>query len=158
MCCQLVDVVTHSDLMDHLEAIVGRTIKVTTSSGKKIGVLVKQKRPAHPRPLSQVYSVPCGACDKVYIGETSRGFREQRLGQHRASLRRHDTRSAFVVHADTDGHLPNWSQASIIKQGLAPRQRKMAEAALIQTTNNINTSPGSHELSKVIAHLIAGVT
>ena len=151
-------VVPHSEMTDHLESIVGHAIKITTSSGKKIGDLIKQKRPAHPRPLSQVYSVPCGACDKVYIGETGRGYKEQRMGQHRGSLRRHDMRSALVVHVDTEGHLPNLSQASITKQGLAPRQRKMVEAAMIQSTNNYNTSPGSHELAKVVAHLIAGIT
>ena len=151
-------IIPHSDLTEHLEAVVGHAIKITTSSGKKLGDLIKQKRPAHPRPLSQVYSVPCGACEKVYIGETGRGFKEQRMGQHRGAIRRHDPRSAFVVHVDAVGHLPNWSQASIFKQGLAPRQRKIVEAALIQTTSNFNTSPGSHELSKVIAHLIAGVT
>ena len=152
-------VIPHSDMTDHLEALVGRAMKITTSSGKKIGDLVKVMRPAHPRPLSQVYSIPCGACDKVYIGETGRGFREQRMAQHKAALRRHDTSNALVVHVDSDGHLPNWTQASVIRKGLTPRQRKVIEAALIQTTPHTNTSPGSHELSKVVATLVAtGVT
>ena len=138
--------------------MMGRTIKIATSSGKKIGDIVRQKRENHHRPLSQVYSIPCGGCDKVYIGETGRGLLEQRIGQHRDSLRRHDRRSALVNHVETDGHLPKWSQASIIKRGLAPRQRKMFEAAPIHTTNNMNTSPGSHELAKVIAQLLTNVT
>jgi len=151
-------IIPHSELTEHLQALVGHTLKIATSSGKKIGDIVREKRSNHNRPLSQVYSIPCGGCDKVYIGETSRGLHEQRISQHRSALRRHDTRSAFVVHADTDGHLPKWSQASIIKQGLAPRQRKMVEAAFIHTTNNINTATGSHELAKVVAHLITDVT
>ena len=133
-------------------------MKITTSSGKKIGDLVKVKRPTHPRPLSQVYSIPCGGCDKVYIGETGRGFKEQRMGQHKAALRRHDTSNALVVHVDTDAHLPNWTQATIIRKGLAPRQRKVIEAALIRTTPHLNTSPGSHEMSKVVANLVTGIT
>ena len=151
-------IIPHSDMAEQLEALLGHAMKITTSSGKKIGDLVRPKRPTHPRPLSQVYTIPCGACDKVYIGETGRGFREQRMGQHRAALRRHDTRNALVVHVDEKGHLPNWTQATVVKKGLAPRQRKMLEAALIHTVPNLNTSPGSHELAKVIAHRVTAVT
>ena len=151
-------IIPHSELTEHLEALLGRTLKIATSSGKKIGDITREKRPIHSRPLSQVYSIPCGGCDKVYIGETAKGLHEQRISQHRSALRRHDTRSALVVHTDTDGHLPKWSQASVIKQGLAPRQRKMVEAAFIHTTNNMNTATGSHELAKVVAHLITDVT
>ncbi|XP_069985630.1 uncharacterized protein [Penaeus vannamei] len=89
--------------------------EIATSSGKNIGDVVREKRSNHNRPLGQVYSIPCGGCDKVYIGETARGLHEQRISQHRSALRRHDTRSAFVVHANTDGHLPEWSQPSIIR-------------------------------------------
>ena len=77
------------------------------------------------------------------------------MGQHKAALRRHDTSNALVAHVDSDGHLPNWTQAKIISKGLAPRQRKIIEAAIIQTSPNMNQSPGSHELSKVTAHQIA---
>ena len=91
-------------------------------------------------------------------GETERGFREQRMGQHRAALRRHDLSNALAMHVDAEGHLPNWTQATVIKKGLAPRQRKMVEAALIQVIPNINTSPGSHELAKAVAHHVTAVT
>ncbi|XP_069984619.1 uncharacterized protein [Penaeus vannamei] len=150
-------IITHSEVTEHLEALVGCTLKIATSSGKKIGDKVREKRSNHNKPLSQMYIIPCGGCDKVYIGETARGLHEQRISQHRSALQRHDTRSASVVHIDTDGHLPKWSQASIIKQGLAPRQRKMVEAAFIHTTNN-NTATGRYELAKVVVHLITDVT
>ena len=151
-------ILPHSDMTEHLQNVVGNTIKIATSSGKKIGDIVKQKREKHLRPLSQVYSIPCGGCDKVYIGETGRGLQEQRIGQHRDSLRRHDMRNAIVNHAEKEGHLPKWSESSIIKRGLAPRQRKMYETAMIHTTRNINMSPGSHELAKVIAKLLLDMT
>lgn len=61
---------------------------------------------------------------------------EQRLGQHHSAPRRHDKRSTIVVHVKTDGHPPKWSQASNIKLGLSPRQKKMVEASLIEATNN----------------------
>ena len=150
-------VIPHSNLTNHLEAL-GCNIKIATSAGRKIGDLVKQKRPNHPRPLSQVYSIPCAGCDKIYVGETNKGLHELRLGQHKNLVRLHNVKSALVVHVDTDQHLPNWSQASIIKQGMSLRERKITEAAYIKCTNNINLHPGSHELTKITANLIAGVT
>ncbi|XP_042886073.1 uncharacterized protein LOC122262189 [Penaeus japonicus] len=134
------------------------SVKIATTSGTRIGDSVRGKRPVHHRPLSQVYKIPCGGWDKVCIGETGRGLHEQRIGHHRHALRRHDTKSTFVVHVDNDGHLPKWCQASITKQGLAPRQRKMIEAALIHSTINMNAAQGTHDLSKVAARLIICMT
>ncbi|XP_069992431.1 uncharacterized protein [Penaeus vannamei] len=122
--------ISHSKLTEHLEALVGLTLKIATSSGKKIGDIIREKSSNHNKPLSQVYSIPCGGCDKVYIGETAQGLHKQRIGQHRSALQRHDTRSTFIVHVDSDGHLLKWSQASIIKQGLAPRQRKIGRSGI----------------------------
>ena len=79
------------------------------------------------------------------------------MHEHRAALRRHDTSNAFVIHAEKEGHLPRWTDASIIANGLTPIRRKILESALIQLNDNFNTSPGSHELSKVIATYITQV-
>ncbi|XP_069993303.1 uncharacterized protein [Penaeus vannamei] len=125
--------------------------QIATSSGTKIGDIVREKRSDHNRPLIQVYSIPCGSCDEVCFDETARGIHEQRISLYRSALRRHDTISAFVGHLDTDGYLPKWSQTSIVKRGL-PIQRNMVEAEFIHTTNNFNTATGSHDLSKVVAH------
>ncbi|XP_069992969.1 uncharacterized protein [Penaeus vannamei] len=65
-------IIPHSELAEHLEALVSRTLKITTSSGKKIEDIVREKTSNHNRPLSQVHSIPCGGCDRVYIGETAR--------------------------------------------------------------------------------------
>ena len=120
--------------------------------------MVYIRRPPLLRPDSDVYSVPCGSCNKVYLGETGRGFRRKRMNEHRAAIRRHDTSNAFVIHADKEGHLPRWTDANIIANGLPPIRRKILESALIQLNENLNTSPGSHELSKVIATHIAQVS
>ena len=79
------------------------------------------------------------------------------MGQHRDALMRHNTSNALIVHADTDGHLHNWTQAVVVNDGLASRQRKIFEAAIIQTRLNLNTSPGSHDLAKVVACHVAEV-
>ena len=79
------------------------------------------------------------------------------MNKHRAALRRHDINNAFVIHADKEGHLPRWTDANIVANGLTPIRRKILESALFQLNDNFNTSPGSHELSKVIATYIAQV-
>ena len=57
--------------------------------------------------MSVVYQVPCGSCEKSYIGETGRGM-EKRLKEHKRDLRNDMDYSAFVVHAHATHHLPKW--------------------------------------------------
>lgn len=52
--------------------------------------------------------------------------------------RRHGRRSAFVVSVDTDAHLTEWSQTSIMKRGSVPRQKRVGKVTLIQSTKKIN--------------------
>ena len=80
------------------------------------------------------------------------------MGEHKAAMRRHDTSNALVAHVNAHGHVPDWTKATVIKQGLAPRQRRILEAALIHSVPNINTSPGSHELAKAVATHVSTVT
>ena len=48
-------------------------VKVALTSGTKTGDLFTQKKTSDQQNLSIVYQVPCGSCDKSYIGETGRG-------------------------------------------------------------------------------------
>lgn len=145
----------HSDLTNHLSNLVNKSLTIATSSGIKIGDICQQPRLKHNRENSQVYSIiPCGACDRVYIGETHRGIHE-RLKEHKKAVTNHDTRYAIVVHIDKHNHLPNWNKATTLKQGMTRRQRKIIESATIATTHNMNTKTGSHDLAKVVASLIA---
>ena len=109
-------------------------------------------------PDSQVYSVPCGTCHLSYIGETSRGFRKQREGQHRRDIVHNNLSNAFVVHAEKEGHLPRWTDAKIIATGHPRTRRKIMEAAMISTNPVMNLSPGSYELAKAMAIAICQVT
>ena len=49
-------------------------VKVALTSGKKLGDMLSKKRVPDHRGMSVVYKVPCGACDKCYVGETGRGL------------------------------------------------------------------------------------
>ena len=140
-------VLPNSILTDQLRQYVGPAIKIATAGGTKLGDLIRLKRPPHLMPDSQVYSVPCGTCHLSYIGETSRGFRKQREGQHRRAIQHNNLSNAFVVHAEKEGHLPRWTDAKIIATGHPRTRRKIMEAAMISTNPVMNLSPGSYEFS-----------
>ena len=106
---------------------------------------------------SVVYKIPCGGCDTAYYGETGRGL-QTRLYEHKADFRHHRLSNAMVVHSEKEGHLPRWKDATILHQGLAKSKRRAMEAAIIATSINNNTRPGSLRLSKVTAHSLVTST
>ena len=102
---------------------------------------------------SVVYKIPCGRCEKAYFGETGRGL-EARIKEHRSDLRNHKTSNAMVLHADQEGHLPNWNGAQVIHSDLKKTQRKLIEAAYILTEQVTNASSGFFKLHLSIAEQI----
>ena len=123
--------------------------RVALTSGKKIGELTK-KRVERNRELSVVYQVPCGNCDKSYIGETGRGI-QTRIKEHKRDLRNDADHSAFVIHAHSTAHLPNWDGAKVIARCGSKGCRKATEAAFITTNETINTRVGFIKWAKSAA-------
>ena len=58
-------VLPNSSLADLLQPYVGTMVKIAVTSGTKIGDLITVKRPPHLMPDSDLYSIPCGVCDKT---------------------------------------------------------------------------------------------
>ena len=150
-------VLPQSALTTGLQQQLGKHITITTATGTKIADLVKMKRPKHTQPCSVVYKIPCGGCDTAYYGETGRGLRT-RVNEHKNDFRHHRLSNAMVVHSEKEGHLPRWKDATIIHQGLTKSKRKAMEAAIIATSPNINTKPGSLRLAKAVAQSLVTVT
>ena len=125
-------------------------VKVTLTSGKKVGDMLSGKRVAEHRDMSVVYQVPCGTCAKSYVGETGRGL-GKRLKEHKRDLRNDQDYSAFVVHAHETHHLPNWDAASILASCKNKADRKATEAAFIATNDTINTRVGFIKWAKPAA-------
>ena len=90
---------------------------------------------------------------KAYFGETGRGL-ETRIKEHRSDLRNHKTSNAIVLHADKEGHLPNWNGAQVMHSDLKKTQRKLIEAAYILTEQVTNASSGFFKLHLSIAEQI----
>ena len=76
------------------------------------------------------------------------------MREHRADLRYHRSSSAFVAHAEKEGHLPDWKSAAVVGQNLSKTQRRIVEAAFIATEMTINTSPGFFRLATAAANLV----
>lgn len=133
----------------HLE---GAGMKVAITSGKKIGEIITQGKKHDNNENSVVYKIPCGVCQKAYIGETGRGL-ETRLKEHRRDVRNHQSYSAFVVHIEKSNHLPNWQQATILAKCKNKEIRRATESAYIATNETINTRGGFIKWAKTAAVL-----
>ena len=83
-----------------------------------------------PLPLGKqtcvVYSVPCGADDKVYIGQTKRKV-EVRMSEHKRDVRNNDPKSGLSQHSLQFGHLFNFEKTKILERIDDQACRKVAE-------------------------------
>ena len=151
----------NSHLAEEVRKVFHGQLRLTTTSGLRACDMVQRKptktsgkrKDTDPR---VVYKIPCGGCNRAYFGESGRGI-EQRIKEHKADLRYHRTTNSFVMHVDTDSHLPDWCRAETLHRGLNKRKRRALEAAYITTEENINISQGYFKLSKSAARLIRGI-
>ena len=75
-----------------------------------------------------VYEVPCGDCDRVYVGQAGNSL-ETRLKQHQAACRLFQTeKSALAEHSIQADHRINWGDAKVVTNETRWRQRLLAEA------------------------------
>ena len=132
-------------------------INIATPSGTKIGQVLKRK-PAKQTysPLSCVYEIPCSKCpDASYIGETKRGFKEKRLSEHQADVRKMRTTNALVKHLKSyPDHAPAWDKSRVLYEKLSNADRKLTEACCIATRYNTNVSRGRFPVSQYPARLV----
>lgn len=60
-----------------------------------------------------IYQIPCGDCDKVYIGETKQKL-GVRLSQHRNDVRAQKDATALASHAREEEHEYNFDECRIL--------------------------------------------
>ena len=75
---------------------------------------------------NDVYNVPCGACDKEYIGQTSQ-FLEKRLKQHQGTVRANAQSSGLAQHSSEHGHPFDFSRTTILEKVEKDKNRLTAE-------------------------------
>jgi hypothetical protein len=78
-----------------------------------------------------VYEIPCGSCDKSYIGQTNRRI-SVRVDEHRLAVEKKEKSSALALHVIASGHKIDFNRCRTVatEQGLA--NRLMREAIEIE--------------------------
>ena len=99
-----------------------------------------------------VYRIPCGGCDKVYVGETKRSVGE-RIKEHTAKIA--NNLSAVAEHHQKTGHEPDLDNVKVLCREDKLLPRKVREAIFIkkETSPTLNRD-GGRELSKIYDSLL----
>ena len=92
--------------------------------------------------------MPCGSCEKTYVGRTNRKI-SARVDEHRVSVKRRDSSSALPLHVLTEGHWIDFGKAKTLVRLNHERPRIFREAIEIEKRPHcINTRDDAIRLPK----------
>jgi len=117
------------------------------------------------------YRIPCKNCNKVYIAETGRSFGvrvkehwkeiEQQEGRKytRSTKRQSQSeqnKSAITDHVNTENHVINWDEATVIARESNRTTRWIREAVKIHQESQgvMNRDEGAYQLSHIYNKLL----
>lgn len=103
---------------------------------------------------SVVYKIPCGNCDRNYIGQTRQKL-DKRIQQHKydcQSLDKHKT--ALSLHHYETGHIFNFKNCSILEKEENQLKRNVAEMVHIYTNPTVNLREDTNHLSRIYSGLL----
>ena len=101
-----------------------------------------------------VYSIPCGDCEKVYLGQTKRQFCTRLKEHQRAVSNFNGSKSALAEHVCETSHNIAWEDSRIITTNNRYGQRLCLEAWHINASPcALNRDDGSH-LPQEYLHLV----
>ena len=96
-----------------------------------------------------VYHVPCKKCDQIYIGHSGKHL-EQRIKQHKYSVRTATSSSAIFKHVESFNHPINWEQACVVYPCSSVTERLIVESSLIKTCNSMNLNDGVYKFDNIL--------
>ena len=99
-----------------------------------------------------IYKLPCGSCDKVYIGE-SIDF-ERRKREHRDAIRRGDINSAVFKHMTQENHPIDFQNIDKLVTMPDTHRRRLTEAILIQNSKNFNVHQSNYKLDMFLNNIV----
>ena len=110
---------------------------------KRMLVSLKDHIPWNQR-AGVVYRIPCGDCEKVYIGQTGRTL-EHRMKKHRRALTSGNlAQSALAEHAADRGHAIDWRSAEVVDSHQQFHQRCLLESWHIRSQDTtLNREEGN---------------
>ena len=101
-----------------------------------------------------VYSIPCGDCEKVYLGQTKRQFCTRLKEHQRAVSNFNSSKSALAEHVCETSHNIAWEDSTIITTNNRYGHRLCLEAWHINASPcALNRDDGSH-LPQEYLHLV----
>ncbi|XP_053634857.1 uncharacterized protein [Cherax quadricarinatus] len=127
--------------------------RVAIASSTSIKDLTRTKSNHHEPVNAGVYTIPCGGCDKIYVGETARNL-DTRLNEHIYAFRNDNLNNACVQHRNSTNHLMKFRDARLVIKETNFRRRKCLESALIAVSNRIKQNKGSFTISEVLARIL----
>jgi len=93
----------------------------------KLGARLVKKRDNQPVLFGIVYSINCGQCEWVYVGESGRSL-DERVSEHKRSVKNCCTNSEVAKHCWENKHRMDWSSASILDRERGFGKRLFKEA------------------------------
>ena len=98
---------------------------------RKISTLVRNVKDIVPHESHGIYEIPCGSCEKTYVGRTNRKI-SARFAEHKVSIKRRDTSSTLAQHVLQEGHWINFDAAKTLVRLDQERPRIYREAVEIE--------------------------
>ena len=108
-------------------------IRVVHPNSTSISSTLVRKRPCVSSSINDqagVYIVPCGECNKCYVGQSGKILSE-RLGQHKDDVRLGHSNNSVFKHVRDTNHAINWENSKMVFSSNDPYRRLVVEAALI---------------------------
>ena len=104
---------------------------------RKVLVCAKDSIPPEKRP-GVVYHIPCSACPKAYLHQTSRSLMQCVKGHRRALATGNCLPSAAAEHAMTTTHAIDWDRATVIDHAPSPHHTMMLPGVFIAQPEHLN--------------------
>lgn len=121
------------------------------------GILMQAKdRLTDDEVTGTIYSIPCGDCSSVYVGQTDRPL-QTRIGEHQAAVRRKDPTSQVSEHAERYKHHFDFDRVRIVDREKTYGGRLFKEA-WHSGENAVNRHVDLHPAFRALRHhLSAGM-
>ena len=122
-------------------------IKVALKPFQTLGLIFAKPKDRVPtdQKTHAVYSIPCGDCEKVYLGQTKRQFCTRLKEHQRAVSNFNSSKSALAEHVCETSHNIAWEDSRIITTNNRYGQRLCLKAWHINASPcALNRDDGSH--------------
>lgn len=101
-----------------------------------------------------IYSIPCGECDSLYIGQTSQWLKT-RITQHRSDCRINKYSCALAIHSINSNHIIDFHRVKILEKETNYKNRLFLEMVHInKTPNTLNFKTDVENLSSVYSYVL----